>query len=253
MPLPVNNDSPPIVVSFENVNFSYPQTPVLQNVSFHIHAGECVGIIGPNGRGKTTLLKLLLGFLQPQGVIRVFGKISEGTPLSGLPIAYVPQSIGFDKQFPISVEEVVLMGLLSQLPWYGKFSSAQKKKAKEILEKMDLAHLSNCPFGALSGGQAQRVLIARALVAEPLLLLLDEPTASIDREAEGQIFSTLRQLKGKVTILMVTHDLHVAIEEVDRVLCVQEKVVSLDPGQVCEHLGIGLYHKPLLQPIPPAS
>lgn len=235
------------IVNFENVYFSYDDTPVLSGISFSISPGEFIGIIGPNGGGKTTLLKLILGFIQPtNGKIKVLGH-SPRSISTRCHIAYVPQSMRFDREFPISVQEVVLSGLLSQLPWYGIFGEAQHKAAKQALEEVGMSAFSQHPFGQLSGGQAQRVLIARALVAKPLLLLLDEPTASVDNQAETEIYAILNKLQGNMTILMVTHDLRAAVNQVSRLLCVQRNVVSLKPEEVCEHYAIGLYHDPLLQ------
>jgi zinc transport system ATP-binding protein len=221
------------ILQMENVAFSYPNNPVLYDVSLTIYPGEFIGLIGPNGGGKTTLLKLIMGFLKPTK-----GKIV----LSHDSLAYVPQSIHFDRQFPISVLEVVLSGLLSRLPWYGKFHETDQQLALATLERVGLAHLSQEAFGRLSGGQAQRVLIARALVSQPQLLLLDEPTASVDSQAEADIYTLLKKLKGEMTILMVTHDLRAAIEQVQRLFCVQGCVFSLKPEEVCQHFSLGLFH-----------
>ena len=237
------------IIKFEQVDFSYQRTPVLSKVTFQIEAGEFIGMIGPNGGGKTTLLKLILGFLKPStGSIKIFDKPAGEQEARPIPLAYVPQSVRFDRDFPISVEEVVLSGLIAHLPWYGMFRSADRSAAQEALAYMGLAHLSKASFGTLSGGQAQRVLIARALVSKPQLLLLDEPTASVDSQAESDIYAILNQLKGQMTILMVTHDLRAAIDQVDRVLCVQGGVISLKPEEVCKHFAFGLYHMPLIQP-----
>jgi zinc transport system ATP-binding protein len=233
------------VIHLEHLSFSYPTTPVLKEVSFQINEGEFIGIIGPNGGGKTTLLKLIMGFLKPSsGKIEIFGKPPQS---SRNVLAYVPQTLRFDRQFPISVMELVLSGRLSHLPWYGMFSQADKMAALEALEKVGLTEFQNKAFGTLSGGQAQRALIARALVSNPQLLLLDEPTASVDTQAEADIYNLLSQLRGNMTILMVTHDLRTAIDHVERVLCVQGSVISLKPQEVCEHFAIGLYHPPLIQ------
>lgn len=234
------------IINFENVNFTYQETPVLKDVSFTIQFGESIGIIGPNGGGKTTLLKLIMGFLKPaSGSISVLGKPPAKLSYK---IGYVPQAMRFDRQFPISVYELVLMGRLSNLPWYGVYSREDHDAATAILEKMGLASFSHSAFGTLSGGQAQRALIARALVSEPELLLLDEPTANVDAQAATCIYSLLKQLQGKMTILVVTHDLTTAIDQVQRVLCVQHTVMPLLPQEVCEHFALGLYHTPLLKP-----
>lgn len=235
---------PQDAVYLDNLSFAYQDTPVLKEVSCHIKEGEFVGIIGPNGGGKTTLLKLIMGFLKPSsGIIKVFGKAPA---IARYDMAYVPQTLRFDKQFPISVMELVLSGRLSRLPWFGRYNSNDKKIALDALEKVGLSDFQNSAFGNLSGGQAQRALIARALVSEPKLLLLDEPTASVDSQVEADIYNILKKLTGTMTILMVTHDLKTAIDQVQRVLCVQGGVISLQPQEVCEHFALGLYHPPLI-------
>lgn len=238
-----------LAIQVENLQFAYQITPILTDVNFSISSGEFIGIIGPNGGGKTTLLKLILGFLKPsQGSIKIFDS-PAGSSCAQKKLAYVPQSIRFDREFPISVEEVVLSGLMSHLPWYGKFKQKDKQAALEALERVRLADYAHCSFGTLSGGQAQRVLIARALVSNPQLLLLDEPTASVDNQAETDIYNILKELQEQqMTILMVTHDLRIALHHVARVLYVQNKVWSLKPEEVCEHFAIGLFHPPLIRP-----
>lgn len=232
-------------IQLNQVNFSYSNVPVLSNVNLTIDAKEFIGIIGPNGGGKTTFLKLLLGFLKPtSGSITIAGKSPQDCCKE---IAYVPQNQRYDKEFPISVLELVLSGRLSKLPWYGRYSAADKEAAVQSLEKVRLADFRNRPFGTLSGGQAQRALIARALVSNPQLLLLDEPTASVDSQAEADIYEILNSLRGKMTILMVTHDLSSAIEQVERVILVQNTTISLKPEEVCQHYVVGLYHSPLVQ------
>jgi zinc transport system ATP-binding protein len=214
--------------------------PILEKVSFSVTAGETIACIGPNGGGKTTLLRLLLGFLEPQhGSLSIFGK----TPRRAREhMAYVPQAQLHDRLFPVSVEDVVLMGLLRHLPWTGRFSRSQRSQALAALEQVGIQDLAGRSFGSLSGGQAQRALIARALVSAPSILLLDEPTASVDPSAHEQILGILQSLKGSCTIFMVTHDLHTAHRHVDRVLCVQRTVTMYDPEHLCEHFSLGLYH-----------
>lgn len=234
-------------VNFDDVTFFYEDTPVLKDVNFSIEEGSFVGMIGPNGGGKTTLLKLLMGFLKPtRGSISIFGN----PPSYGKQeIAYVPQSLRYDKQFPISVMELVLGGRLAHLPWYGVFSKEDIEAAIQALERVNMSQFKDRGFGTLSGGQAQRALIARALASNPKLLLLDEPTANVDANAEHDIYDILKKLQGYMTILMVTHDLNTAIHLFDKVLCVQHTCTVLDPQQVCEHFAIGLYHPPLIKNI----
>lgn len=232
------------IINLEDISFAYQDTLVLKDVSFKIYPGEFVGIIGPNGGGKTTLLKLILGFLKPSsGKIEILGAAPQ---LAKQKLGYVPQVTRFDRQFPISVFELVLSGRLAFLPWYGYYTKADKEAAINALELMGLVHLKEHSFGTLSGGQAQRALIARALVSDPEILILDEPTASVDSKAEAEIHAILRKFSGNKTIVMVTHDLKVAIDEVQQVICVQQSAITLKPHEVCEHFAFGLYHKTLL-------
>lgn len=231
------------VIDVSNLFFRYGEDLVLRQVNFQMKRGEFLGIIGPNGGGKTTLLKLILGFLKPtEGHLEVFGR---APPDARSLMAYVPQGLRYDKQFPISVKELVLTGRLSRLPWYGVYRATDLQAVDEALEKVGISHLKDQPFGTLSGGQGQRALIARALVSEPQLLLLDEPTASVDPQAEMDIYRILQSLREQMSVVMVTHDLRAAVDLVDRVLLVQGEVVSMVPQQVCEHFALGLYHSPL--------
>lgn len=233
------------IVDLKKVSFAYHDTSVLTDVSFQILPGEYIGIIGPNGGGKTTLLKLIMGFLKPtSGNISVFGLPPQQAIHQ---IGYVPQSLRYDKQFPISVFELVLSGRLSKLPWYGIYSKEDTDAALSILQRVGLLDYKDNAFGTLSGGQAQRALIARALVSKPKLLLLDEPTASVDTKAEADIYAFLKELSQEMTIMMVTHDLKAAIDQVQRVICVQNTVMTLLPEEVCEHFALGLYHTPLIK------
>ncbi|MCB1181273.1 MAG: ATP-binding cassette domain-containing protein [Chlamydiia bacterium] len=226
------------VLKCHDLFFSYSGIPVLENVNFSIEEGEFIGIIGPNGGGKTTLLKLIMGFLKPtRGKLLLFGK----APISQK-IGWVPQGFDFDKKFPITVLEVVLGGCLGRSSWYGGFSIDDRRYALESLEAVGLLDSAKLPFAGLSGGQAQRVLIARALASKPSLLLLDEPTANVDKPAEDKILSCLDALAGKVTILMVTHNLHVVEERVKKILVVQREVALLPVKEVCKHFALGLYH-----------
>lgn len=233
------------MIELKDVSFRYEETPVLENINVMVEKGEFIGIFGPNGGGKTTFLKLILGFLKPaSGTIEVMGTSSKDARRQ---MGYVPQTANFDKQFPISVLEVVLMGCLSELSLLGRFSRKTKQKARDALSRVGLLEKENDAFGTLSGGQAQRTLIARALVNNPEILLLDEPTASIDPKAEEEVYRLLLQLKGTMTILMVTHDLQSVLQKVDRLLCIQRGVTSFSPTQICEHFALGLYHPPLLK------
>ena len=156
------------IIRFHKINFEYDQTPILKNVSLCIYPGEFIYVIGPNGGGKTTLLKLLMGFIEPSsGFLKINGKSPKAMQNK---IAYVPQVFAFDKLFPTSVFEVVLAGRLSKLPWHGKYQEKDKIKALDALKQVDMDEFIDHPIGELSGGQVQRVLIARALASDPQIL-----------------------------------------------------------------------------------
>ena len=221
--------------------FSYEKTLVLQGADFQVSEGEFIGIIGPNGGGKTTLLKLIMGFLAPQrGSLEVFGK---SPTVERRRIGYVPQANQTDRDFPITVLELVMLGCASK-NFY--FPPDAKERALQLIDELGLTPYKSKTFASLSGGLAQKALLARSLLSKPDLLLLDEPTANIDPASRVSILEKLEALKGKKTILLVTHDLRTIIEKVDRILCVQTQITSYLPREVCEHFALGLYHAPLL-------
>jgi len=222
----------PAAIQFKQVSFGYDHLFTLHKINFTINQNDFIGIIGPNGSGKTTILKLILGTLNSrEGTIEIFGK----TPAESYQkMGYVPQRLHLDPKFPISVIELVLSGRLSHLPWYGRYRKSDLEKAMQALETVNIADLKDRQFGTLSSGQAQRALIARALAGQPELLILDEPTA-------------LNKLSTSMTIVMVTHDLHTVIHDTHKVLCVHEGVTELSPDKVCEHFAYGLYHTPLIR------
>lgn len=239
----------PTTIKIKKLSFGYEKRVILHDIDLSVREGEFLAIFGPNGGGKTTFLKLLMGFLKPsKGEISLF----DSTPKKARKrIGYVPQVMQFDREFPISVFELVLMGCLSKANWWGILPKEAKQKAEEALHKVGLLDYKERAFGTLSGGQAQRALIARALVADPDLLLLDEPTASVDPDAEAQIQQLLLKLKGSMTILMVTHDLQGIVEKADRLLCIHRTLTSFTPQEVCEHFAVGLYHPAHLHPTQP--
>jgi zinc transport system ATP-binding protein len=230
-------------IHFDSVTFAYRQRPILDKVSFTINSGDFVGIIGPNGSGKTTLLKVMMGFLEPQGgKVQVLGQSPLATQQR---IAYVPQALSFDRQFPISVQELVLSGRLTKTSFLGRYRKEDRQKSAEAITKVGLDKQKSQAFGTLSSGERQRALLARALISDPQILLLDEPCANVDVEAQETIYAILEELKSRMTIIMVTHDLRVASEKVDSILCVEQTVFAMKPEEVCEHFAIGLYHGPL--------
>jgi len=244
-----NNADKEIAIRFSSVSFSYGDVEVLANTSFHIHKGEFVAIIGPNGSGKTTVLKLLFGLEMPSsGSIEIFGADSraKGNSLPSVNLAYVPQHMPADQMFPITVHGIVRMGLLRPLKSYSrKNSSGADRDICEAMEKTGIAELALRPYSSLSGGQKRRALVARALAARPDILVLDEPTANMDIESETRLYETLGSYKGKTTIIIVTHDTEFVTSLTDRVLClgdeshsvVQHRMEAGISGVVSSHHG----------------
>jgi zinc transport system ATP-binding protein len=203
-------------VEIQNLNLNYSDLNVLKDINITIKDKEFTAIIGPNGGGKTTLLKIILGLIKPSsGKVKVYGKTSSYKKNL---IGYVPQFTKFEKNFPINVIDVVLMGRLK----YGRkiFQKYSKKDidiAENIMKSLGIYELKDRQIGQLSGGQMQKVLIARALCMEPKLLLLDEPTASIDIKSKNSIYSLLKDLNKDITIIIVTHDTGTIFSYTDRV------------------------------------
>lgn len=209
------------ILTFDNVSFAFDDIEVLSNVSFSAQSHESICVVGPNGGGKSTLIKLALGLLQPdKGTITVLGTM----PLKARTrIGYMPQFLQYDQRYPVSVLDVALMGRLGT-SLFGLYSRKDKEVARHALDEMGVGDLTGRPFGALSGGQRQRVLIARALACEPELLLLDEPTANVDPAVENQLLEILHDLAAKITVITVTHDLGFVSQLIDRVICVNRFV-----------------------------
>jgi zinc transport system ATP-binding protein len=208
-------------ITFENISFFYHKRQILENVNLQVKQGEFASIVGPNGGGKTTLLKLMLGLLKPAtGKVLVFGQPPEQAREK---IGYMPQYAHLDMNFPATVLDVVLMGRLAKRKLW--FSKQDKKEAAIAIDEVDMAAYTHTGFSELSGGQKQRVLIARALCSNPSILLLDEPTANVDHETEESLFSILQKLNSDMTILLVSHDLGFVSKYVKSVICVNRQVV----------------------------
>ncbi|NTW55186.1 MAG: ABC transporter ATP-binding protein [Chlorobaculum sp.] len=217
---------------------------VLDGLSLSVHEGDFLAVLGPNGGGKTTLLKVMLGLVKPSsGSVTVFGK--EPGQASGR-IGYVPQRLDFDRSFPISAMEVVLMGRLSRKKLFQRYGREDRQKALDALETTGLASLAQRRIGALSGGELQRALIARALAGEPELLLLDEPTASVDPEMKTTIYDLLDQLRKQHTIVLVTHDTGTIGRHVSRIACLNCTLDMHEPGSTLGRTALEkLYHFPV--------
>jgi len=216
-----------IIVDLKNIFFYYGEMPVLEDISFSIKQNDFLAIIGPNGGGKTTLLKIILGLSKPdRGTVKVFGKNpEEGRKLAG----YLPQNISFDLTFPINVFDVVIMGRYKGL--IKKYSEKDKKSALDALETVGMLEYRNRHISMLSAGQLQRVLIARAIAREPELLLLDEPMASVDPETQKSIYELFLELNKKMAIVFVTHDIGAISIYIDNVLCLNRKLFYHGPKE----------------------
>lgn len=219
------------VIDIQGLSFSYDSSPVLSNIDLQVEDGEFLGIVGPNAGGKSTLLKLILGLLQPQsGSIRVLGR-SPGSVCRLL--GYVPQYPSFPRDFPITVEQVVQIGRLGQgrqhsrwqSLWPTRVSADDRQAVRGALAEVEAEDLAKRQIGSLSGGQLQRVLLARALVGQPRILILDEPTANIDQRLEGEIFDLLKAINQRMTILVVSHDVAFISQYVSRVACINQTLV----------------------------
>ena len=211
------------VVEYHDVSFSYGQVPVLQDINLDIQAEEFFGLIGPNAGGKSTLLKLMLGILTPdRGSISVFGRSPEHAQTR---IGYVPQFPTYRRDFPIKIEDVVIMGRLGVASTFGGYNSKDRECARLAMAALELDGIAGSQVSTLSGGQIQRMLIARALAGEPDILILDEPTANIDIRAEEDIFALLKKYNEHMTIIVVSHDIGFISAYVDRVGCLNRTLV----------------------------
>jgi zinc transport system ATP-binding protein len=218
-------------ISVENVTFSYSGQKIIDHASFSINRGDFLGIIGPNGGGKTTLLRLMLGLLKPDsGTITVCG-VSPVKQRGR--IGYIPQETGQNKTFPISVFDVVLMGLSGRRGLGRRYTHDDRNKAGEMIGRLGLSALVKKPIAQLSGGQRQRALLARAMVANPEMLFLDEPTANVDTQGEGDIYKYLKQLNDTgVTIVLVTHNTNVLSQYVRSVACINRELYFHPDGHL---------------------
>ncbi len=210
-------------VELLNLSFSYGGEKVLDSVSFGVEKGDFLAIIGPNGGGKSTLLKLMMGVLEPEsGEVKLFGKPPRE---SGVTIGYVPQETGHNLDFPITVMDVVLMGVLRKRGRLRRFDEHLRRKALEALECVDMHRFVKRRVSELSGGERQRMLIARALCGDPDILMLDEPTASIDFGGQREIFELLEELNEKMTVIVVSHDMSMVMGYAKHAAYVNKKVV----------------------------
>lgn len=230
-------------VEIQGLNFSYNGFMILQDVDLTIKLRDFVSVVGPNGGGKTTLLKIILGLLKPtSGTVRLYG---VNPSKSKKRVGYMPQHAKFDFQFPATVMDVTLMGRLGNSTRFGPYTKHDREICMNKLERVKLADSSRKSFASLSGGQRQRVFIARALACEPDLLLLDEPTSNLDQGIESEVYELFQELNREITIVLVSHDLGFVSQYVKRVVCVKRRVVTHPTTEITGELINAIYGAPM--------
>ncbi len=233
----------PEVIRVENLWVEYNGLPVLEDVNLTIHAQDFIGIIGPNGGGKTTLLKALLGLIQPsRGRVSILGLDPAQARRF---VGYVPQYSELDHAFPISVWDVAMMGRLGSRGLFRRYSDVDRKVVAEALQQVDMLQHRDRQIGQLSGGELQRVYVARALASSPQILLLDEPVASVDTRIVGSIYEVLQDLNERVTILLVSHDIGVVSSHVKTIACLNRVLIYHESREITPEMLQAAYHCPV--------
>lgn len=230
------------IIELIDVTAGYGQEFALKDVNLSVYDNDFIGVIGPNGGGKTTLAKLLVGLLKPtKGRIVMSQHRSDG--LQNI-IGYLPQINRFDTRFPISVIDVVLSGLISEKGLLFRFARKDKAKALALLEQMGIAYLKNKPIGELSGGQMQRVFLCRAIITSPKLLILDEPNTFVDNQFEADLYETLKQLNRQMAIMIVSHDVGTISYYVKTIACVN-RFLHYHPSNIISEQQLAAYGCPI--------
>lgn len=224
-----------MILELKNVVAGYGNRPILEDVNLTIKSGDFIGVVGPNGGGKTTLIKTVLGLVTPMA-----GTIKYGYDITPSDhshrIGYLPQINNIDKTFPISAIDVVLTGLVSRANIRGVVTKRDRVRATELMEDMDISNIINSPIGELSGGQMQRVFLCRSLINDPKLLILDEPTTYIDNNFSTVLYDKLKELNRSITIILVSHDLGTITSHVKSIICVNRSVHYHDSNIVNEKI-----------------
>ncbi len=216
------------ILELKDISAGYEHETILHHVDLKIFEHDFLGIIGPNGGGKTTLLKVILGLLKP-----FEGEVIYAVPRQNL-FGYLPQNSRFDQRFPIDVTEVVLSGLMSEKGLYKPYSRSDKYKAWDLLEKYGMGAYKKASIGELSGGQMQRVFLCRAIISSPRILILDEPTTYVDSHFEKEFYAILEELNKSLTIVMVSHDLGTICSYVKTIACVNRSLHYHDSNRISE-------------------
>lgn len=208
------------IIEIKNLSAAYDGKRVLHDVNLTVYERDFLGIIGPNGGGKTTLIKCILGLMKPAGGEILFRSARTGA--NEISMGYLPQYTRIDRKFPISVEEVVLSGLNCKKSLFQRFTSEQREKAHRVMARMGLDGQERRPIGELSGGQLQRALLGRAVVSDPEVVILDEPSTYIDKRFEARLYQLLEEINRECAVILVSHDIGTILQQVKSVACVNE-------------------------------
>ena len=219
------------IISLRNVGVAYEGHAALEGVNLDIYEDDFIGIIGPNGGGKSSLVKAIMGAVEHNGEIEISDILRKGNHYK---IGYMPQVSQFDMRFPISIEEVVLSGLQTEKGFFGRYTAKDKELAHKTLEKMGIAELASRPIGEVSGGEMQRALLCRAIISEPKLLILDEPTNFVDNSFGREFYAMVQELSHNMAVMIVSHDLGTITSVVKSIVCVNRSAHRHDSNVLTE-------------------
>jgi zinc transport system ATP-binding protein len=218
------------IIQLNNITAAYDNKIVVENANLTVYEHDYLGVIGPNGGGKTTLMKVMLGLMKPKSGEVIY--LNKGKKVKEITIGYLPQYNVIDKNFPISIYEVVLSGLSKQKSLFHPYTKEQHQMVAESLEYMELSDFAKRPIGSLSGGQIQRVLLARAMVSKPDVVILDEPNTYIDKHFQEQMYEMLEEINKQCAIVIVSHDIAEILNNVKHVVCVNKRIHYHDTTDV---------------------
>ena len=231
------------LIEIQNITVAYEAKAVLRDISLTLWENDFLGVIGPNGGGKTTLLKAILGLLKPsEGNIAFY---ENGRTVAALKIGYLPQINQIDKDFPISVFEVVTSGLIAEKKGWRRYSNDQRQRINATLDRMGISEKAKCPVGELSGGELQRVLLGRAIVSRPQILILDEPNTFVDKLFESRLYQLLEEINENTAIILVSHDTGTILPLVKNIACVNETLHYHAGNNLTEEWLEQAYHCPI--------
>ena len=229
------------IVTLKDVNISYPSGIAIEGANLEIFADDFIGIIGPNGGGKTSLIKSILGEVEYSGTVTIASSLYRGSKRL---IGYLPQQTTFDRAFPISVIEVVMSGLQAERGFTKSYTKEDRNKALQLLDSVGIKEVATKQISEISGGQLQRALLCRAIISEPKLLILDEPTNFVDNRFENELYTLLRKLNKQMAIVMVSHDVGTITSTVKSIVCVNRTIHRHDSNIITQEQ-LDNYHCPI--------